>query len=224
MSPPRTCEKPQVAAGRGPDKQQDPPASKFKPVVFASITQHATEENDMQIIICQLEIALPPPPPPQHNADALTAKTSTDVNTRRLAPCVWQPCFFFLFFFLSSCVGLWLSPTAPVSGADIWAQARLTRLHLRPTQGHTRPPPPGWAPPDLVLQQQSDILEVWGLVIGLLELSGSFAGPPLRNRSWTRYIGGGDYDYIGSIYCFMWLSMILWSRRPRLITFSMNTK
>lgn len=132
---PRTCEKPQVAAGRGPDKQQDPPASKFKPVVFTSITQHATEENDMQIIICQLEIAPPHSTMLMHLQQRL-AQTCTQG--------AWPPAFgshdfFFLFFFLSSCLDLWLSPTAPASGADIWAQARLTRLHLRPTQGQTRP-------------------------------------------------------------------------------------
>lgn len=57
---PRRHEKPQVAAGRGPNQQQDPLAGKFKPVIFTSITQHATEANYMQIIICQLEIATPP--------------------------------------------------------------------------------------------------------------------------------------------------------------------
>lgn len=137
---------------------------------------------------------------------------------------------FVFFFFLSSCLGLWQSPTAPASNVP-WTFGRrrgspvFTCAQPKVTHG----PPPSWAPPDLVLQQQSDILEDWGSVIGLLELSGSFARPPLRNRSWTRYSwgrggGGGDYDYIGSIYCFMWLSMILWSRCPRLITFSMNTK
>lgn len=69
-------EMPQVAAGCGPNQQQDPSAGRL----FTSITQHATEANYTHIIICQLKIVLPPPP----NSRAKAPGASTGPEDARL--------------------------------------------------------------------------------------------------------------------------------------------
>lgn len=73
---PPDMEMPQVAAGCGPNQQQDPSAGRL----FTSITQHATEANYTHIIICQLKIVLPPPPTQRHQERAQAQKTLASLH------------------------------------------------------------------------------------------------------------------------------------------------
>lgn len=143
LCPPPDMEMPQVAAGCGPNQQQDPSEGKFKSVVFTSITQHATEANYTHIIICQLKIVLPPPNSP---ANAPGASTGPDMHRRRSPPCVWQPCWAYSGHLLAN----WAAMTPGDAGlhccprllADMAADRTPPCLHLHPRSNTPRRPDP----------------------------------------------------------------------------------
>lgn len=105
-----------MAAGCGPNQQQDPSAGKFKPVVFTSITQHATEANYTHIIICQLKIVLPPPNS-HANAPGAQAQTCSP-------PCGWQPCW----AFSSPLLATWAAMTREMLDSALFMAADRTPL------------------------------------------------------------------------------------------------
>lgn len=129
--------------------------------------------------------------------------------------------FCFVFLICRAVVTQWRPLHIPV----FVAYRRLSRrLGARPGAYKVKPSAQASAPPDLDLQHLEEEEEE----DGICDLS-SAAPSQLGRATVTQpelYAPqfGEDYDYISSIYYFMWLLMILCARRTRRITFSMNNK
>lgn len=138
-----------MAAGCGPNQQQDPFASKFKPVVFTSITQHATEANYTHIIICQLKIVLPPP-----NSHANAPQVTAELASLRLA----------------AMLGLFFASPGKLGCGDAgrcWNPPLPSSVRhgcLSPSAPKVKHCTAGLAPPDPVLQRS----EIWGTSVSNL--------------------------------------------------------